>query len=103
MTHLQDFEVKLFEYGWRPSKLRWAYLIIGFAFGFFSRLMGTKRILKTGIWVETKAIHHYDELLQTIDWDGDTRARIEKNQADERGHIDRWIKLSESSEVADRI
>ena len=35
MTHLQDFEVKLFEYGWRPSKLRWAYLIVGFTLGFF--------------------------------------------------------------------
>ena len=24
MTHIQDFQVKLYEYGWRPSKLRWA-------------------------------------------------------------------------------
>ena len=40
MTHLQDFRVKLFEYGWKPSKARWAYWIVGFVFGFFSRLMG---------------------------------------------------------------
>jgi len=90
MTHLQDFQVKLFEYGWRPSKLRGAYLIVGFVFGFSSRLMGKKRILKTGIWVETKAVHHYKELLESIEWDEDTRKIVEKDQADEHGHIARW-------------
>jgi len=90
MTHLQDFQVKLFEYGWKPSKLRGAYLIVGFVFGFSSRLMGKKRVLKTGIWVETKAVHHYKELLESIEWDEDTRKIVEKDQADEHGHIARW-------------
>lgn len=103
MTHLQDFQVKLFEYGWKPSKLRWLYWIVGFAFGFFSRLVGSKAILKTGVWVETKAVHHYDELLQTIDWDEDTRRIIEKNQSDEYGHINRWKKLLQSSEAGDKV
>ncbi len=93
MTHLQDFQVKLFEYGWNPSKTRWMYWTAGLMFGFLSRLAGTKAILKTGIWVETKAVHHYDELLQTIDWDEDTRRIIEKNQSDEYGHINRWKNL----------
>jgi demethoxyubiquinone hydroxylase (CLK1/Coq7/Cat5 family) len=90
MTHLQDFQVKLFEYGWRPGPLRWAYWIVGWCIGSFSRLMGPKAILKTGVWVETKAVHHYSELLGRIPWDGETRAIIEKNQADEYGHIERW-------------
>jgi demethoxyubiquinone hydroxylase (CLK1/Coq7/Cat5 family) len=90
MTHLQDFQVKLFEYGFKPSKLRWAYWIVGFAFGFFSRLMGKKAILKTGIWVERKAVRHYDEILMDIEWDEETKKIIEKDQADEFGHIDRW-------------
>jgi len=51
MTHLQDFQVKLYEYGFKPKKLRWIYWIVGFALGFVSRLKGTKAILKTGIWV----------------------------------------------------
>jgi len=90
MTHYQDFQVKLYEYGFKPSIIRWAYWIVGFTFGFGSRLLGRRAILKTGIWVETKAIHHYAELLDTIDWDEDTRKVIEKDQADEDGHISRW-------------
>jgi demethoxyubiquinone hydroxylase (CLK1/Coq7/Cat5 family) len=90
MTHLQDFQVKLYEYGLRPSILRPAYWMVGFAFGFVSRLLGTKAILKTGIWVETKAVKHYAELLENIDWDNQTRKMIEKDQADEDGHISRW-------------
>jgi len=93
MTHYQDFQVKLYEYGFKPSIIRWAYWCVGFSFGFFSRLLGRKAILKTGIWVETKAVHHYAELLKTIDWDEDTRKIIEKDQADEDGHINKWKKL----------
>ncbi|MCE5252091.1 demethoxyubiquinone hydroxylase family protein [bacterium] len=90
MTHFQDFQVKLYEYGWKPSIIRWVYWIVGFYFGFFSRLMGRTAILRTGIWVETKAVHHYDELLGTIDWDEDTRKIVEKDQSDEYGHITMW-------------
>jgi len=97
MTHYQDFQVKLLEYGFRPGKLRWAYWIVGFIFGFGSRLLGTNAILKTGIWVETKAVHHYAELLSTIDWDEDSRKVIEKDEADEHSHIKRWKMLLESA------
>jgi demethoxyubiquinone hydroxylase (CLK1/Coq7/Cat5 family) len=93
MTHYQDFQVKLYEFGFKPSLIRWTYWIVGFAFGFGSRLLGKKAILKTGIWVETKAVHHYSELLDTIDWDEDTRKVIEKDQADEDGHINKWRML----------
>ncbi len=90
MTHLQDFQVKLFEYGFRPSKLRAVYWLVGFALGFYSRLMGVKAVLKTGIWVEKKAVHHYQKLLREIEWDEETRRIIEKDRADEFGHIERW-------------
>lgn len=93
MTHYQDFLVKLYEYGFRPSPIRWAFGIVGFMIGFCSRILGKKAIFKTGIWVETKAVGHYAELLETIDWDADTRKVVEKNQADENGHINRWKKL----------
>jgi len=98
MTHYQDFQVKLYEYGFKPSIFRWSYWIVGFILGFCSKLMGRTAILKVGIWVETKAVRHYDELLRTVNWDDDTRTIIEKNQADEDGHISRWKKLLESSE-----
>jgi len=99
MTHYQDFQVKLYEYGFRPSILRWAYWIVGFVFGFGSKLLGTKAVLKTGIWVETKAVHHYAQLLGSVDWDDDTRKIIEKDQADEDGHINRWKSLLQSSQT----
>jgi len=90
MGHYQDFQVKLYEFGFRPSILRAAFWMVGFAFGFGSRLLGKKAMFKTGIWVESKAVHHYAELLETIDWDDETRRVIEKDQADEDGHIHRW-------------
>jgi ubiquinone biosynthesis monooxygenase Coq7 len=90
MTHYQDFQVKLYEFGFRPRLTRWMFWIVGFVFGFGSRLLGNKARLETGIWVETKAVHHYAQLLDTIDWDEETRKVIEKDQADEDGHINRW-------------
>jgi len=97
MGHYQDFQVKLYEYGFRPSLLRAAYWMVGFAFGFGSRLLGPKAMFKTGVWVESKAVHHYAELLETIDWDADTRKVIEKDQADEDGHISRWKAMLEKA------
>jgi demethoxyubiquinone hydroxylase (CLK1/Coq7/Cat5 family) len=93
MTHTQDFQVKLYEYGLKPSIFRIIYWFLGFALGFSSRLLGQKAILKAGIWVESKAVMHYAELLRTIDWDDQTRKIIEKDQADEDGHISRWRNL----------
>lgn len=96
MTHHQDFQIKLYEYNFRPSVFRAAYWFLGFLLGYISRLRGPKAILRTGIWVETKAVHHYSELLSTIEWDEDTRAVIEKDQADEHGHIETWKKMLDS-------
>jgi hypothetical protein len=55
--------------------------------------LGRRAVLMTGVRVESKAVHHYAQLLTTIDWDNDTRRIIEKNQADEDGHISRWKSL----------
>ncbi len=93
MTHTQDFQTKLFEYGFTPSKWRWTYWLVGYVFGLGSRLLGERGILKTGIWVEKKAVHHYAELLAAVDWDEDTRLVVEKDQADESGHIHIWESL----------
>ena len=90
MTHFQDFQIKLYEYGFRPSVFRWAYWIVGFVFGTVSRMLGKKAILKTAIWVESKAVEHYSELLEKVPWDSETRKIVEKNQSDEYGHIKTW-------------
>jgi len=101
MTHLQDFQVKLYEFGLRPAISRTFYWMLGFCFGFGSRLLGLKTILKTGIWVETKAVEHYAELLRNVDWDDQSRKMIGKNQADEDGHINRWRHLLLNQGVAE--
>lgn len=100
MGHYQDFQIKLYEYGFRPSILRAAYWMVGFAFGFGSRLLGPKAVFKTGVWVESKAVHHYAQLLETIEWDDETRKVVEKDQADEDGHISRWKGMLQA---ADRV
>lgn len=97
MGHYQDFQVKLYEYGFRPSIFRAAFWMVGVAFGLGSRLLGQRTIFKTGVWVESKAVHHYAELLETIEWDEATRKVIEKDQADEDGHINRWRALLEKA------
>ena len=101
MTNVQDFHVKLIEYGWRSGKLRWTYWIVGLVLvlGLSSRLRGTKAILEADVWLETKAVHHYGELLETIDWDEDTRGVIEKDHSDEDSHVTRWKKLLQSCEA----
>ena len=99
MSHVQDFQIKIYEYGFKPNKLRILYWFVGFFFGFYSRLLGEKTILKTGVWVEKKAVEHYDELLQTIEWDEDTRKIIEINQSDEKGHITRWNEFLNSGNI----
>jgi ubiquinone biosynthesis monooxygenase Coq7 len=99
MTHLQDFQMKLYEYGLKPSKIRFRYWAVGFFIGFFSRLLGEKAILKAGIWVERKAVHHYKTLLGAVEWQQETRAVILKNQADEAGHISRWMSLLSKSQT----
>jgi len=90
MTHYQDFQVKLYEYGIKPSKFRWVYWLVGFAFGFGSRLLGEKAILKVGIWTESKAVRQYEHLLKSIDWDQQTKLIVEKDLADEKQHIETW-------------
>lgn len=90
MGHIEDFQVKLYEFGFKPSIMMYAYQIVGFVFGMYSRFKGEEGIRKMGVWVESKAVSHYDELLETVEWDEDTRKVIEKDQADEYGHIKRW-------------
>ncbi|HDQ44954.1 MAG TPA: hypothetical protein ENN17_05560 [bacterium] len=93
MRHVEDFLVKLLEYGFRPAWNRWMYWLVGWFFGYGSRILGREHILKTGIWVEDKAVHHYGELLETVEWDEDTRPIVEKDREDERHHIRLWQSL----------
>ena len=39
--------------------------------------------------MKAKAVAHYGELLASVPWDAETRAIVDKDRADEQGHIDR--------------
>lgn len=93
MTHLQDFQIKLYEYGFRPSKMRLGYWIVGCFLGFGSRLLGPRRVLKTDVWSEQKAVVEYTRFLLDVEWDEETRPMVAKNLADEEGHAGRWSHL----------
>jgi ubiquinone biosynthesis monooxygenase Coq7 len=93
MTHVQDFQTRLLEYGMRPSIWRWISWIAGCKIGILSRILGRKVILKTGVWVEEKAVHHYGALLEAAPWDDETLAMIRKDRSDEMAHIRHWKEL----------
>ena len=93
MTHLQDFQTKLYEYGFRPRKTRFAFWLVGFALGAGSRLLGPRRVLKTNIWAEKKAVLDYQHFLRDVEWDEETRPLVAKDGADEDGHVERWTQL----------
>jgi demethoxyubiquinone hydroxylase (CLK1/Coq7/Cat5 family) len=40
MTHMQDFQTKLYEYGFKPDKFRVRYWVAGYVFGLGSRMLG---------------------------------------------------------------
>jgi demethoxyubiquinone hydroxylase (CLK1/Coq7/Cat5 family) len=90
MTHMQDFQTKLYEYGQTPSKLRFRFWLAGYVFGLGSRMLGRERVLRTGVWAENKAVEHYGRLLSELEWEEGTRVVIERDLADEKGHVERW-------------
>lgn len=87
MTHVQDFQIKLYEYGAKPSLLRFFFGPAGCIIGFLSRLGGERRVLKTGVWVETKAVNDYQKIIDSAKWDEGTLKVIKKNLTDEHHHI----------------
>ena len=95
MTHIQDFHIKLLEYGFRPFLFRYAYWVAGLCIGFVSKCLGPRFVLRTGIWVESKAVHHYGELLDGAEWDEETRSVIDSDRQDEVLHVEQWKSLLE--------
>jgi demethoxyubiquinone hydroxylase (CLK1/Coq7/Cat5 family) len=103
MTHYQDFTILLYEFGCKPSLLRWAFWFAGAVMGYISRRKGQQTMLKLDIWIETLAANDYERILEKAECDDYCRGIIEKNQADEFVHIDRWKAfLAQNSESRTR-
>ena len=95
MVHVEDFQVKLFEYGLRPVWYRWIFWMVGWIIGTGSKIMGKKTILRAGVWTETRAVNHYSELLKCAPWDEETLEVIKRNMGDEAEHLEHWEVLLE--------
>jgi ubiquinone biosynthesis monooxygenase Coq7 len=93
MTHVQDFHIQLLEYGFRPFLFRGAYWAVGMVIGFVSKSLGRRFSLRTGIWAEKKAVTHYGKLLESADWNAETKGIIEADREDEVHHIEQWMDL----------
>jgi demethoxyubiquinone hydroxylase (CLK1/Coq7/Cat5 family) len=93
MTHVQDFQIKLAEFGFRPNPFRWTYWIVGMCIGVCSRMFGRKAILRTASWVESRAIGHYGRIIDSADWDTEIRSVLECDRSDEDGHLSTWQSL----------
>ncbi len=89
MTHMQDFQTRLYEYGFTPAKLRGRFWMVGYVFGLGSRMMGTTGCSRPASGSRARP-SSTTASCSGADWDDETRAMIEKDRADEYGHIARW-------------
>ncbi|WP_041445506.1 demethoxyubiquinone hydroxylase family protein [Syntrophobotulus glycolicus] len=95
MTHVQDFQAKIYEFGSRPSPTRFFNALLGMFLGLSSRLRGKKAILAMGIWTETKAVEDYQAIISSVRWDKETLDVIKHNLDDEYHHIETLKKVLE--------
>ena len=88
--HVRDFDSRRQELGGSRSMLSPFYAVAGWLIGFIPSLLGQRAALKTGIWVEERAVKDYQRLLDRVPFDDESRALVERNQEDEREHIRMW-------------
>jgi len=88
--HERDLASRRQELGGSPSMLSPFYALVGWLIGFVPSLLGQRAALKTGIWVEERAVKDYQRLLDRVPFDDESRALVQRNQEDEREHIRMW-------------
>ena len=88
--HVRDLVARRQELGGSASMLSPFYALVGWLIGFVPSVLGQRAALKTGIWVEERAVKDYQRLLDRVPFDDESRALIQQNQQDEREHIRMW-------------
>jgi demethoxyubiquinone hydroxylase (CLK1/Coq7/Cat5 family) len=88
--HERELASRRQELGGSPSMLSPFYALAGWLIGFLPSLLGQRAALKTGIWVEERAVKDYQQLLDRVPFDDESRALVERNQEEEREHIRMW-------------
>jgi demethoxyubiquinone hydroxylase (CLK1/Coq7/Cat5 family) len=77
----------------KGSFIGWFFALGGMMIGFVTRIMGKKRVMKTNIWVEKKAVKDYGAFLEKVNFDEKSAALIKKNIGDEQRHVDNWTRI----------
>ena len=88
--HVRDLASRRQELGGSPSVLSPFYAVAGWPIGFVPSLLGQRAALKTSIWVEERAVKDYQQMLDRVPFDDESRALVQQNQDDEREHIRMW-------------
>lgn len=88
--HADRLKLRVSELKGRLSFLGWLFALGGMMIGFVIRIIGKKRMMKTNIWVEKKAIKDYGAFLERVNFDEKSAALIKKNIGDEQRHVNSW-------------
>ena len=91
--HADGLKARVAELKGKGSSMGWFFALGGMMIGFVTRIMGKKRVMKTNIWVEKKAVKDYGAFLERVNFDDKSAALIKKNIGDEQRHVDNWTRI----------
>jgi len=91
--HADGLKARVADLKGRGSFIGWFFALGGMMIGFTTRMMGKKRVMKTNIWVEKKAVKDYGAFLQKVNFDEKSAALIKKNIGDEQRHVNNWTRI----------
>lgn len=100
VTHQAEALSRLMQFGGRPTLLRVPFYIVGWVMGRASRCFGLRAMMRLGMWVEGKAIEHYEHLSAAVQWHKSTYDILLRLWEDERTHRARWQWFLEHPEAA---
>ena len=91
--HADGLKARVAELKGKGSFIGWFFALGGLMIGLMTRIMGKKRVMKTNIWVENKAVKDYGAFLKKVNFDEKSAALIKKNIGDEQRHVDNWTRI----------
>ncbi|MFA5055633.1 MAG: demethoxyubiquinone hydroxylase family protein [Dehalococcoidia bacterium] len=91
--HADGLKARVAELKGKGSFMGWFFALGGMMIGLTTRIMGKKRIMKTNIWVEQKAVKDYGAFLEKVNFDDKSAALIKKNIGDEQRHVNNWTRI----------
>jgi demethoxyubiquinone hydroxylase (CLK1/Coq7/Cat5 family) len=91
--HADGLKARVADLKGRGSFIGWFFALGGIMIGLATRIMGKKRVMKTNIWVEKKAVKDYSAFLERVNFDEKSAALIKKNIGDEQRHVDNWTRI----------